>query len=142
MANLFELMQASPTLKNGKVVVTYGKPKQWEERHVFLTGNVPDIAQEAQAQCHQSRDEAMQVEVIISSMVRGHSMRESVESAFAMLAVIEIEILRPNWTIATSSHAAGPALFSHIEPNEVRCFEHAESNEAQITCVVNVAARI
>lgn len=142
IGNLYDLFVASPTLQSNGIAVAYGRPSDWRPRHIVVTGNVPDIEQTFQAQGARSRDEAFSIEVIISSLVHGHTMRQSLESAFAMLAVIEVEILRPNFTIAATASEAGPALYSHITPTQVRGFVHDTGNESEITCLVQAVCRI
>jgi hypothetical protein len=141
LANLHELYSGCADLAG--VDVDYGLPGQGPARRaVCITGNVPDVAQEYAAQGNSARDEAFQVEVLVYVYEPGQSQQESLEAAFAILGVLELQVHRPNLTLARAPGEQGPVLYSRINPTRVETGQAPEGYETEIRCLVDCVARL
>lgn len=140
LANLYELMRLCPELQ--AVQVDYGLPAQVEQQHVCLTGNILDMAHEFAAQGALSRNEAFQLELLIWVGRPGDTQQESLERAFELLGVIDVEVLRPNVTLSRDPSEQGPVLWARITPQRTDAGALDEGWGTEIRCVVDCFARI
>lgn len=124
------------------VQVSYGIPTEWGRRVVALTGNVSDIAHEYHSIAPtQPRDEGFKIEFIVTVLVPGYTLRQSIEEAFRILGILDLK-LRTNQTLQLDPSVAGPVLWSRVSPERVETAATDETWETEITCGIVCMARI
>lgn len=141
LAVVHELLALCPDLE--PVQRSYGLPKDSDYEQVCLTGNITDMAHEFASQGAMSRDESFQLELLIRVGRQDCTQQEALERAFEVLGIIDVQVLRPNPTLARRPGEQGPVLWSRITPQRAESGPLADGGyETELTCSIDCVARI